>query len=107
MDFTATLKMHKQTALVISAGGPTAPLIAGALYAFYKAGVRFPIIYCSGGGALVALTLIAPKTGGTGFFGAPIRDTSTLDDGVEIRLNALDNIYKRLSVHSSIYGLLP
>ena len=53
--------LQKKTALVLSAGAPNAALLAGALCRLHEKGVRFPRIYASGGGAVIALALIAPK----------------------------------------------
>jgi predicted acylesterase/phospholipase RssA len=52
---------REKTALVISAGAPQAPLIAGAIHGLYDNGIRFNRIYASGGGALIAALLVAPK----------------------------------------------
>jgi hypothetical protein len=55
-----------QVALVLSAGAPHSPLMAGALCALYKSYPKekapiFDIIYTSGAGALIGLLLAAPK----------------------------------------------
>lgn len=39
-----------KTVLVLSAGAPNSPLMAGALCAMYDQGITFDIIYTSGGG---------------------------------------------------------
>lgn len=82
------------TALVISAGAPQAPLIAGALYGLYKEGIRFRKIYASGGGALIALLLVAPK-----------RKRGPLPTLAE-RLAALESITE-LGVEDDIFNVLP
>ncbi len=74
------------TALVLSAGAPNAPLIAGAMHAAHEAGYRFPLIYASGGGIVIALLLIAPKGGD------PLRALSGLAD----KLGVEDEIYRFL-----------
>jgi len=61
-----------KTALILSAGAPHSPLMAGALCALYdnykrtgkleeKGGKLFDVIYTSGAGALIGLLLAAPK----------------------------------------------
>jgi len=59
-----------KVALVLGAGAPHSPLMAGALYALYQQFQQFPgerraqifdIIYTSGAGALIGLLLAAPK----------------------------------------------
>src|SRR5262245_33234779 len=59
-----------RTAVILSAGAPHSPLMAGALYAMHRMrrrkgmlrnGKLFDIIYTSGAGALVGLLLAAPK----------------------------------------------
>lgn len=47
--------------LVLSAGAPQSPLMAGALCAFVEQEKTFDIIYTSGAGALVGLLFVAPK----------------------------------------------
>jgi hypothetical protein len=48
--------------LVLSGGAPHAGLLAGALCAVYRRGKTFDMIWASGGGALMALLLVAHKT---------------------------------------------
>jgi hypothetical protein len=50
-----------KTALILSAGAPHSPLIAGALYELWDKGRTFDVIYTSGAGALVGLLYAAPK----------------------------------------------
>src|SRR5262245_60906463 len=58
-----------KVALVLGAGAPHSPLMAGALYALYqnfpveRRKRMFDIIYTSGAGALIGLLLAAPKNG--------------------------------------------
>lgn len=52
---------RKKTVLVLSAGAPHSPLMAGALCAAYEQGKTFDIIYTSGAGALIGLLFVAPK----------------------------------------------
>lgn len=52
-----------RTALVISGGAPNATLIAGALVAFHKLGIKFDVVSTAGAGALLGLAYIAPKNG--------------------------------------------
>lgn len=54
-------KPEGKTALVLSAGAPQSPLMAGALCAFLDRKMTFDIIYTSGAGALVGLLFVAPK----------------------------------------------
>jgi predicted acylesterase/phospholipase RssA len=54
-------KPEGKTVLVLSAGAPQSPLMAGALCAFVEHKKRFDIIYTSGAGALVGLLFAAPK----------------------------------------------
>jgi NTE family protein len=85
-----------KTALLLSAGAPHSPLMAGALWALYhglqqdhrirKNGQIFDVIYTSGAGALIGLLLAAPKG----------------DDPKK----ALRNIVE-LGVADPIYSLLP
>jgi predicted patatin/cPLA2 family phospholipase len=92
----------RKTALVLSAGGPTAPLIAGVLHAFYEKGVRFPIIYTSGGSALVGLMLVAPRV--------PVSDAKAFgpkSDGIAARLAALKSLPEHLAVADQIYRHVP
>src|SRR5262245_40683863 len=59
----------EKVALVLGAGAPHSPLMAGALYALYqnfpkeRRNRMFDIIYTSGAGALIGLLLAAPKNG--------------------------------------------
>jgi len=76
----------KKTALVLSAGAPNAPLIAGALHAAHKAGCEFPLIYASGGGIVIALVLVAPKG----------KDPLAALEGIVDKLGVEDEIYKFL-----------
>ena len=76
-----------QTALVLSAGAPNSPLMAGALCAMYKEGVAFDVIYTTGGSALIGLLLVAPKGK------AP-------DE-------ALRGIVEGMGVHDAIYTMVP
>jgi predicted acylesterase/phospholipase RssA len=50
-----------KTALILSAGAPHSPLIAGALCALWDTGRTFDVIYTSGAGALLGLLYTAPK----------------------------------------------
>jgi predicted acylesterase/phospholipase RssA len=50
-----------KTALVLSGGAPTAPLIAGALCKLYEERKTFTMIYTAGAGALMGLLFVAPK----------------------------------------------
>jgi NTE family protein len=50
-----------KTALILSAGAPHSPLIAGALCALWDTGKTFDVIYTSGAGALLGLLYAAPK----------------------------------------------
>jgi predicted acylesterase/phospholipase RssA len=50
-----------KTALILSAGAPHSPLIAGALCALWDTGRTFDVIYTSGAGALLGLLYAAPK----------------------------------------------
>lgn len=49
--------------LVIGAGAPHSPLMAGALCALLEAGKKFKVVYTSGAGALVGLLYKAPAGG--------------------------------------------
>ena len=85
-----------KTALMLSAGAPHSPLMAGALWALYDGlkrdgkvgedGQIFDVIYTSGAGALIGLLLAAPKGGDP--------------------LTALRSIVE-LGVSDPIYSLLP
>lgn len=50
-----------KTALIISGGAPNATLMAGALAAFDKKGMKFDVISTAGAGALLGLMYCAPK----------------------------------------------
>jgi predicted acylesterase/phospholipase RssA len=52
---------QKHTALLLSAGAPHSPLMAGFLSAIYKKGKAFEFIYTSGAGALIGLLYVAPR----------------------------------------------
>lgn len=52
---------QKHTALVLSAGAPHSPLMAGFLSAIYEKGKAFKFIYTSGAGVLIGLLYAAPK----------------------------------------------
>jgi predicted acylesterase/phospholipase RssA len=54
-------KGRTKAALVLSAGAPNSPLMAGALCAMYEANEGFDIVYTTGGGCLIGLFLVAPK----------------------------------------------
>ena len=47
--------------IVLGAGAPNAPLMSGFLDAIYSSGKAFNNFFTAGGGALIALSLIAPK----------------------------------------------
>ena len=51
----------KPSILIVSGGAPHAALLAGALCAVFRAGKTFDAVWASGGGALIALLLVAPK----------------------------------------------
>ncbi|MEM9595273.1 MAG: patatin-like phospholipase family protein [Acidobacteriota bacterium] len=55
-------KCKKATA-ILTAGAPTAPLLAGALAAIYDRGKTFDRFFTSGAGGLVAATFLAPPEG--------------------------------------------
>jgi len=57
----ASLPLSGRTALVLSAGAPHSPLMAGALCAFVEEKIKLDIVYTSGAGALIGLLLVAPK----------------------------------------------
>jgi hypothetical protein len=91
-----------RTALILSAGAPHSPLMAGALYAIHrkrrlegklkKNGKLFDIIYTSGAGGLIGLLLAAPKSKGPEDLEAPER--------------ALESVLE-LAVSDPIYSMLP
>ncbi len=61
MEQKAQPVKEAKTVLMLSAGAPHSPLMAGALCALYKHKKKFDIIYTSGAGALVGLLFVAPK----------------------------------------------
>ncbi|KJV08989.1 hypothetical protein VZ95_14250, partial [Elstera litoralis] len=52
-----------KTALVLGGGAPTYTLMTGALLAFDEAGITFDVVSMAGGGGVVGLSYLAPKTG--------------------------------------------
>lgn len=50
-----------KTALVLSAGAPHSPLMAGALAALCERNRTFDVVYTSGAGTLIGLLFVAPK----------------------------------------------
>lgn len=50
-------------ALVLGGGAPTYTLMTGALLAFDEAGIQFDVVSMAGGGGVVGLSYLAPKTG--------------------------------------------
>ena len=91
----------QRTAVILSAGAPHSPLMAGALYAMHKqrrleGKLRnrklFDIIYTSGAGALIGLLLDAPKSKGPDDLEAPERALKSVLD---------------LAVSDPIYSMLP
>jgi predicted acylesterase/phospholipase RssA len=54
---------NKKVALVIGAGAPQSPLMAGALHALLEKGRTFDVVRTSGAGALVGLLYAAPRGG--------------------------------------------
>ena len=50
-----------KTVAVLTAGAPTSPLMAGALAAIYEANLTYDLIFSSGSGSLIGLSLVAPK----------------------------------------------
>jgi NTE family protein len=58
---TSTPGPTKHTAVLLSAGAPHSPLMAGFLCAVYEKGKAFEFIYTSGAGALIGLLYVAPK----------------------------------------------
>ena len=106
----------RHAALVLSAGAPTAPLIAGALCKLYRNGYRFRTIYTSGGSALLGLMLVAPR------FRIPNEDRMTKPErvkaklevlrkdetrGLKVRLGPLERIADTLGIDDAIYRFLP
>lgn len=92
---------REKTALILSAGAPHSPLMAGALYAIHrrrrlegklKNGKLFDIIYTSGAGALIGLLLAAPR--------------SEKPKDPEAPERALKSVLE-LAVSDPIYNLLP
>ncbi len=50
-----------RTALMLGGGAPNFPLMAGALLAFHKKGVKFDLISMTGAGSVLGLIYLAPK----------------------------------------------
>lgn len=103
------------TALVMSAGAPTAPLIAGVLCRLYREGFRFRTIYTSGGSALLGLLLVAPRFSidGHAKMTGPQRLKAKVDllndpaRGLAVRLRQLERLADTLGVDDAIYRFLP
>jgi NTE family protein len=55
------MENRKEVALVLGAGAPHTPLMAGALTALYEKGKTFDHIWTAGGGALIGLVYRCPK----------------------------------------------
>ena len=75
-----------KTALVLSAGAPHSPLMAGWLYAVLEKGKAFDIIHASGAGAFIGLLYVAPKDqrrDAPRRQRPPAQTTETLQDRVE------------------------
>jgi hypothetical protein len=100
-----------RAALVLSAGAPTAPLIAGALCAMYNEGYRFDRIYTSGASALLGLMLVAPRMRIPGESKLSTRERLErkieLLGNPDIRLQQLRSIVDHLGVADSIYRFFP
>jgi hypothetical protein len=104
----------KHTALVMSAGAPTAPLIAGILCRLYRDGYRFRTIYTSGGSALLGLMLVAPRLriDGEEEKSKADRIAAKLEllsgpGGLDARLEGLERIADTLGVDDAIHRFLP
>jgi len=103
------------TALVMSAGAPTAPLIAGVLGRLYRERFRFRTIYTSGGSALLGLLLVAPRFSVAGEEKMSARErlaakVALLNDreaGLAVRLRQLDRLADTLGVDDAIAAFLP
>lgn len=61
MDLPAYRYPVTTKALVLGGGAPNATLMAGAVCAFHRHGVRFDLISSAGAGALIGLLAVAPK----------------------------------------------
>src|SRR5215831_9237900 len=60
-DMAATdEKSAKDTVVLLGAGAPNSPLMAGAVAAMYEKNFPFDMIFTSGGGCLIGLLLVAP-----------------------------------------------
>jgi hypothetical protein len=90
-----------KTAVILSAGAPHSPLMAGALHEIHRQrrlagklrnGKLFDIVYTSGAGALIGLLLVAPKRKGP--------------EDVEAPERALESVLE-LAVSDPIYRLFP
>jgi hypothetical protein len=102
------------TALVMSAGAPTAPLIAGVLCRLYREGFRFRTIYTSGGSALLGLMLVAPRfrIPGEARMSRRERVAAKLavlagEKGLDVRLRPLEALADTLGVDDAIHRFLP
>jgi predicted acylesterase/phospholipase RssA len=77
----------KDTVVLLGAGAPNSPLMAGALAAMYEKKFPFDMIYTSGGGCLIGLLLVAPKGP------SPVK--------------ALQGLVEQMGVHDVIYSMVP
>lgn len=112
---TAAGAPKPHTALVMSAGAPTAPLIAGVLCRLYREGFKFRTIYTSGGSALLGLLLVAPRfrIDGEAEMTGPQRLKAKVDllndpaRGLALRLRQLERLADTLGVDDAIAAFLP
>lgn len=88
-----------KTALVLSAGAPHSPLMAGWLCALLEKGKGFEIIHASGAGAVIGLLAVAPRT--------KRRDRPREERGpIEAAKEALRGIVDVLGVADPIHAVL-
>src|SRR5262245_18271843 len=85
---TTDEKRAKETVVVLGAGAPNSPLMAGAVAAMHEKNFPFDMIFTSGGGCLIGLLLAAPP-----------QKTS--------RVEALRGLVEQMGVHDHIYSMVP
>src|SRR5262245_34629733 len=85
---TTDEKRAKETVVVLGAGAPNSPLMAGAVAAMHEKNFPFDMIFTSGGRCLIGLLLASPP-----------QKTSQVE--------ALQGLVEQLAVQDCIYSMVP
>jgi NTE family protein len=83
----------KKKALVLGGGAPNLTLMSGALLALHEAGLTFEMIYMAGGGSVVGLVYLAPKT---------LTPAQALEDTINLAVS--DPIYEMFPINYKVFN---